>query len=112
MSQLTLRISIEQTTVSVSITLEGRIAGPWAAELGRSWTELTPPLGTRTLLIDLRNATYADASGVQVLRNIYSETRAELITSTPWTKYLAEEIMRGSAIPVEGAVKCRPQANQ
>jgi hypothetical protein len=81
--------------------LEGRIAGPWAVELGRSWSELTPPLGTRTLVIDLRNATYADATGLKVLRDIYSETSAEFLTSTPWTKYLAEEITRVSAIPVE-----------
>jgi anti-anti-sigma regulatory factor len=101
MSQLTLRISIEQTTVSVVITLEGRIAGPWAAELGRSWSELTPPLGTRSLMIDLRNATYADATGLKVLREIYSETSAEFLTSTPWTKYLAEEVTRGNAIHVE-----------
>lgn len=101
MSQLTLRISIEQTTVSVSITLEGRIAGPWADELGRSWAELTPPLGDRKLVIDLRNATYADATGLKVLRDIHSETSAEFLTSTPWTKYLAEEVTRGSAIHVE-----------
>ena len=101
MGQLTLRISIEQTTVSVTFTLEGRIAGPWAEELGRSWSELTPPLGTRKLVVDLRNATYADADGISVLRDIYSQTAAEFLTSTPWTKYLAEEITRGSAIQSE-----------
>jgi anti-anti-sigma regulatory factor len=101
MSQLTLRISIVQTTVSVAITLEGRIAGPWATELGRSWSELAPPLGPRKLVIDLRDATYADEAGLKVLRDIYSETSAEFLTSTPWTKYLAEEVTRGSAIQVE-----------
>jgi hypothetical protein len=52
-------------------------------------------------MIDLRNATYADATGLKVLRDIYSETSAEFLTSTPWTKYLAEEVTRGSAIQVE-----------
>ena len=60
---------------------------------------MAPSLGTRKLSIDLRNATYADASGIRVLHKIYSQTDAELITSTPWTKYLAEEITRASAIP-------------
>jgi len=32
-----------------------------------------------------------------VLRKIYSETSAELLTSTPWTKYLAEKIVRDDA---------------
>jgi anti-anti-sigma factor len=94
---MALRITIEQTNVSVTFTLEGRIAGPWAAELSRSWVDLTPPLGTRKMLIDLRNVTYADAAGIRVLRDIYSQTNAELLTSSPWTKYLAEEITRGSA---------------
>jgi hypothetical protein len=96
-SQHMLRISIEQNSVSVAFTLEGRIAGPWAVELGRTWSDLTPPLGTRKLLIDLRGVTYADATGIQVLRDIYSQTAAEFLTSSPWTKYLAEETMRGSA---------------
>ena len=50
------------------------------------------------MLVDLRNTTYADAIGVQVLREIYLQTDAEFLSSGPWTKYLAEEIMRGSAI--------------
>ena len=92
-----LRISIEQTDGSVTFILEGRIAGPWAEELGRSWWGLTPPLSARKLLLDLRNATYADRTGIGVLRRIYSETSAELLTSTPWTKYLAEKIVRDDA---------------
>lgn len=98
MSQITLRISTEQNEVSIAITLEGRVAGPWAAELERTWAELAPSIGKRKLLIDLRETTYADAIGVQVLREIYSQAAAEFLSSSPWTKYLAEEITRGSAI--------------
>jgi len=97
MSRHTLRISIQQNEEAVGITLEGRIAGPWAAELSRTWSELAPSLGKRKLSIDLRNATYADAIGTKTLSQIYSEAPVEFITSTPWTKYLAEEITRQSA---------------
>lgn len=100
MSRHTLRISIQQSADAVGITLEGRIAGPWAAELSRTWLELVPSLGTRKLSIDLRNATYADADGTQALRQINSETHVAFITSTPWTKYLAEEITRQNATPI------------
>ncbi len=96
-SQLTLRISTQQTADTTSIILEGRIAGPWAAELGRTWSEIAPSLGTRKLLIDLCNTTYADANGLSILRAIYNNTAAELITSTPWTEYLAGEVTRASA---------------
>jgi hypothetical protein len=81
----------------VNITLEGRVAGPWVAELNRVWVEIAPQLKNRTLSIDLRNVIYADASGKQVLREIYAQTRAKLIASSPWAQYLAEEITQPEA---------------
>ena len=93
---MALRISIEPKATSIAIILEGRIAGPWAVELDRTWSELAPSIGTQKVLIDLSNATYADANGIRVLHKIYSQTAAELITSSPWTQYLAEEVTRES----------------
>jgi hypothetical protein len=81
--------------------LEGRVAGPWAAELSRTWTELAPSVGKRKLSIDLRNTTYADGPGILVLREIYSQAVAELVTSTPWTQYLAEEVTRATVVKNE-----------
>jgi len=52
-------------------------------------------------LLDLCNTTYADAAGISVLRGIYGNTAAQIITSSPWTKYLAEEITRVNAIQNE-----------
>jgi hypothetical protein len=89
-----LRITIEQNAKATLIILEGRITGPWTAELGRTWTELAPTIRTRKLSIDLRNTTYADAGGIQALKDIYLQTAAELVTGSPWTEYLAEEIKR------------------
>ncbi len=74
------------------MTLEGRVAGPWVAELKRVWLETAPQLGNKTLSIDLRNVIYAEALGKQVLREIYAQTHARLIASSPWAQYLAEEI--------------------
>jgi len=101
MGQLTLRITIHESAAAIEMKLEGRIAGLWAAELGRAWTEIAPTLDSRKLSIDLRSATYVDASGIEVLRNIYSLTAAQIVTSTPWTEYLAEEVTRNSANQVE-----------
>src|SRR5580700_10251048 len=96
-----LRISIEQNEESLAIKLDGRIAGPWAAELARTWEELAPKVGPRKLVVDLRNTTYADGSGIELLREIHSRTAAEFLSSGPWTKYLTEEITRGSATQTE-----------
>jgi anti-anti-sigma regulatory factor len=88
----------------MSITLEGRIAGPWADELSRVWEERVPQESPTRVLIDLCEVTYADASGKQVLSHIYNQTGAKLITGNPWTEYLAGEIRAGSANCVDKEV--------
>lgn len=76
--------------------LEGRVVGPWAAELGRLWEHTSCILASRQLSLDLRETTYADDSGIRILRGIFSQTKAVILTDTPWTRYLAEEVKRGS----------------
>jgi len=100
-SRHTLRITIQESEATTEIKLEGRLAGLWAAELARTWAEIAPLQNSRKLSIDLRNTTYADASGIRILRDIHSRTGAELVTSTPWTEYLAEEVTRTSANQVD-----------
>jgi anti-anti-sigma regulatory factor len=92
MGQHTLRITIQQFEEATVLTLEGRVTGPWAEELGRVWTERAPLLAQGSLLIDLSNVTYADADGKRVLSAIYSETQPRVIAATPWTQHLAREI--------------------
>jgi anti-anti-sigma regulatory factor len=95
MGQLTLRISLEQKETAAKVTLEGRVAGPWAAELGSFWEATAPLLASKELSIDLRNVTYADAAGKQVLSAIHGQTGAKLVASTPLTQHLAAEITAG-----------------
>jgi anti-anti-sigma regulatory factor len=87
-----LRITVEQNSDSMTLKLEGRVAGPWVAELNRLWEETAPQLQKRRLSLDLRETTYADAGGIQVLKAIYSQTGASILAGTPWTRYLAEEV--------------------
>ena len=104
MSQLTLRISLQETERAIEITLEGRVAGPWVAELSRVWVETAPRLDSRNLILDLRNVTYADDAGTGALRAIYAQTHARLFAGTPWTEYLAEEIRRSKAEQIDEEV--------
>ena len=97
----TLRITSQDTAEALEMRLEGRVAGPWASELDRVWLEAAPRLQSRKLVIDLHNVTYADASGKQVLRGIYAQTHAELVATTPWTQFLAEEVTANKALEVE-----------
>jgi len=92
-----LKITIQNGEKEIGMTLEGRVAGPWVAELSRVWVETAPQLGNKTLSIDLQNVIYADARGKQVLRDIYTQTHARLVAGSPWAQYLAEEITNNQA---------------
>ncbi|MGA3129787.1 MAG: hypothetical protein ABSD59_03235 [Terracidiphilus sp.] len=87
-----LRITLEEKADAVVLKLEGRLAGPWAVELGRLWEEKSRDIAQKKLSVDLRETTFADASGMRILKAIYSQTGAALLTGTPWTQYLAEEV--------------------
>lgn len=87
-----LRIYFQENPNSIVIKLEGRVAGPWAAELGRLWEEKAPAVAHKQLSLDLRGTTFADAGGIKVMRAIYSQSGAAILTGTPWTEYLAEEV--------------------
>lgn len=76
------------------LKLEGRITGPWAEELDRVWVETAPRLGSRKLIVDLSNVTYADAEGKSVLKKIFSTTNAEFIAGTLLTQDLAAAVVR------------------
>ena len=99
MGRQVLRITVEENSHAIVIKLEGRIAGPWAAELDRLWQEKASSFSKRKTSLDLRETTFADAEGIRVLRTIYSQTGAAILAGTPWTQYLAEEIVGKSTQP-------------
>jgi hypothetical protein len=49
-----LRIYFQENSNAIVIKLEGRVAGPWAAELGRLWEEKAPAVAQKKLSLDLR----------------------------------------------------------
>jgi ABC-type transporter Mla MlaB component len=89
-----LRITIHEKESGMGLVLEGRIAGPWVEELERVWVETAPRLGSRKLSIDLRNVTYADSGGKRILRDIFSQSGAELVANSLGIQDLAGEVLR------------------
>lgn len=87
-----LRITVHERESSIEVTLEGRLAGPWVGEMSKAWRETAPRVGSRTISLNIRDLTYSNEEGKQVLREIVAQTKAEILTSNPFTKYLAEEI--------------------
>ena len=89
---MALRITVHEQESLIEVTLEGRLAGPWVAELSRAWRETAPRLGSRKVILNLRDLTFSDSEGKQVLREIVAQTSAKILSSTPLTSYLAQEI--------------------
>jgi ABC-type transporter Mla MlaB component len=94
MSRQVLRITLEEKTDAVVLKLEGRLAGPWVSELDRLWEEKARYVAQKKFSLDLREITFADAGGIRILKDIYSQTGAAILAGTPWTQYLAEEVAR------------------
>jgi len=87
-----LMINYEKSSRGVTLKLEGRVAGEWVNELTDFWAKTAPRVASAKLFIDISEITYADFAGINALRSIYSQAQAELISNSPWTRYLAEEI--------------------
>jgi hypothetical protein len=89
---MSLRITVHEQESLIKLTLEGRLAGPWVAELCKAWRETAPRLGSKRLVLNLRDLTFSDEEGKRVLREIVTQTSAEISSSTPLTKHLAQEL--------------------
>jgi len=90
-----LRITIDDEADPVRLKLEGRITGPWVAELDRAWRSLGSSLGERKLCVDLCGVTYIDREGRRILAEMYRQTQAQFETDTPLAEYFAEEARAG-----------------
>lgn len=71
------------------------MAGPWVEELSRAWNDAAALVGQRNVRLDLRDVTYSDPDGNRVLRGIFQQTHAEIVTKSPWSEYLADQIRNG-----------------
>ncbi len=91
-----LRITIDDEANPVRLKLEGRIVGPWVAELDRTWNSLSPSLGKRKLCVDLCDVSYIDREGRRILAEMYRQTQAQFETDTPLAEYFAEEARASS----------------
>ncbi len=62
-----LKITVKPRGRATTFALEGRLAGPWVAELDRCW-RTTRAAGAGPLVVDLSGVTFVDADGQALLR--------------------------------------------
>ncbi|MBS1841535.1 MAG: hypothetical protein JSS69_12120 [Acidobacteria bacterium] len=73
--------------------LEGRMVGPWVGECREAWLSIQSSLSARKLALDLCGVAFVDESGLDLLREIYRTTHAEMLTNSPLTRHFAERAM-------------------
>jgi hypothetical protein len=89
-----LKISMNHGTALATLKVEGRVVGPWAAELGKTWRHLW----ALSKQLDLRGVTYVDSNGARILREIVNATGAEVCADSPLTQYFANQAKRDMAL--------------
>ena len=87
-----MKISTHEDGNLLTLQVEGRVIGDWAAELERFWNSFHPLLGARKLRLDLCGVVYVDCHGKQILQQIFAATGAEILADSPLTKQFASEV--------------------
>ena len=85
-----LKITTHGSEASTRITLEGRLVGPWIAELERCWRESTESTAGRRLIVDLTGVTFVEPEGKALLTRMY-QAGAELLASGCCMKSIVED---------------------
>ena len=68
-----LRITIEKKPGRTSLTVEGKLAGPWVSALEQSWRDLRDSSSGEALSINLCGVSFIDASGKALLAEIHQQ---------------------------------------
>lgn len=88
-----LRITIFETPSEQKWVLQGRLIGPWAAELRSTWKRDHTRNNGRTCIVDLREVTFIDASGERVLTKMMQDD-ARFIVEGVYATHVIENLQR------------------
>ena len=89
-----LRITPKEQDAKLTLSLEGKLAGPWVTELAKAWSEWQGRVQPRDAVIDLRLVSFVDEAGRELLVQLHGEGCA-LLGSGCYVGPLVESIVRG-----------------
>jgi ABC-type transporter Mla MlaB component len=90
-----LRITVRENQQTVTMQLEGRLAGPWVGEVQRIWSSLEPTLQSKKLTVDLTGVSRISPEGLRLLAAIYRGSGAAFRTSSLLMEFYTREAMKG-----------------
>jgi ABC-type transporter Mla MlaB component len=82
---------MKDDTRVATLKVEGRLVGPWAMELEKTWQDLWALAKQKSLRVDLRGVSFVDSNGARILREIVRTTGAEVCADSPLTRYFANQ---------------------
>ena len=92
-----LRITTRESQGTVTLRLEGKLAGPWVFELERSWHVTKNVEAGKKFTIDLTEVTFIDSAGKNLLASIHRDG-AQFTAVDLMTKSIIEEVTRREEI--------------
>ncbi len=96
-----LKITIHDSSKELRFRLEGRLSGPWVAELRQCWVTASSTTGGRVTVLDLQEVDFVDDCGRVLLKEMAREG-VELRAATPLIRSLVEEVSCPGYDSVEG----------
>lgn len=92
-----LKITSNEGKTSTTLRLEGRLAGVWVNECLQAWKALIPTIQEKQFLVDIRDLTFVDRNGAELLAEICSQHDTQFLTGGPLTEYFANQAIGASA---------------
>ena len=86
-----LRITITDDPSVQRWSLQGRLSGPWVAQLQSSWEKTHAARETRKCVIDLNGVTFVDLDGERMLTTMMKDG-AEFRATGVYTRHLVDTL--------------------
>jgi anti-anti-sigma regulatory factor len=86
-----LKVTTEDAEQTVTLKLEGKLAGPWVQEVTRVWVDTA--LSPRGYVVDLTSVTFVDTTGRALLATM-SRRGATFIASDCLMRTIVDEIKK------------------
>jgi outer membrane protein TolC len=89
-----LRITPKEQGPKLTLALEGKLAGPWVAELAQAWSEAQTTTAAKDTTIDLRLVWFIDEPGQALLTELHAEG-CDLVGSGCFVGPIVQNILKG-----------------
>lgn len=90
-----LKITAERCGQSLSLTLEGRVEGPWVDVLRRTWTDAMSHDGSQKVTMDFGGVSFADTASRQLLLSMKNKG----VALTKVSGFMRKILERNGSIP-------------